>query len=306
MERVYSKNLEGQAETITNHFSEGGDTEQTIKYSIMAGDRCRTIHAYEQAIADYKRALGLIELEVGKEREKANILEKLAACYNLAGQPQDSVRHYQQALNLNEKLHDFKACARISVDTSYALFRSKPTGIQDAVTALRQALKYVEADPESYEAAALYVTLAGWLSRNSIKMKTRLWLIRLWRRGRRAGTLPPSGNTREQSQYLLDSGRIDECLLLFEEALDLALQHGFHYLATNILPNLSAYTYPRDIAKGREYALQSLEVAKREYVIPSEAGSYAWLSYLDWLKGDWPVALEGVERALGWHNGSAS
>jgi hypothetical protein len=88
-------------------------------------------------------------------------------------------------------------------------------------------------------------------------------------------------------------------LLLFEEALDLALQHGFHYLATNILSNLSAYTYPRDIAKGREYALQSLGVAKREYVIPSEAGSVAWLSYLDWLKGDWPVALEGVERALG-------
>lgn len=298
MERVYSKNLEGQAEAIANHFSEGGDTEQTIKYSIMAGDRSRTIHAYEQATQDYKRALGLIELEEGKEREKANILEKLAACYNLAGQPHDSVRHYQQALNLNEKLHDFKACARISVDLSYALFRSKPTGIQDAVTALRQALKYVEAEPESYEAAALYATLASWvLSDNSDEAK--IWVDKALEAGQKSGNLTAVAETlTTKAGFPWELGRIDECLLLFEAALDLALQHGFYYLATNILSNLSFHTYSRDIAKGQEYALQFLEVAKRECLIPSEAGSYAWLSYLDWLKGDWPVALEGVERAL--------
>jgi predicted ATPase len=62
MEKAYSKNLENQAEAMATHFSEGGDTERTVKYSIMAGDRNRTIHAYDQAISDYKRALDLIDL----------------------------------------------------------------------------------------------------------------------------------------------------------------------------------------------------------------------------------------------------
>ncbi len=298
MQETYSRNLEGQAEAIASHFSEGGDTERTIKYSIMAGDRNRAIHAYQQATTSYNRALDLIELEEGKEREKASILEKLAACYNLAGQPQESARHYQQALSLNEKLHDFKACARISVGLVYALFRAKPTGVQEGIPVLRQALKYVEADPESYEAAALYASLANWLSDNYDEAKT--WVDKALEAGQKSGNLAAVAESlTTKASFLVESGRIDECLVLFEEALDLALQHGFHYLATNILSNLSAYTYPRDIAKGREYALQSLEVAKREYVIPSEAGSLAWLSYLDWLKGDWSVALDGVERALG-------
>ena len=297
MQRAYSKNLEGQAEAIANHFSEGGDTERTIMYSIMAGDRNRAIHAYQQATTNYKRALDLIELEEGKEREKASILEKLAACYNLAGQPQDSARHYQQALNLNEKLHDFKACARISVDLSYALFRAKPTGIQDGISILRHALKYVEADPESYEAAALYSSLAAWLSDNYDEART--WVDKGLEAGQKSRNLAVVVETlTTKASFLVESGRIDECLLLFEEALDLASHHGFHYLATNILTNLSAYTFPRDIAKGRGYALQSLEVAKRECIITSEAGSYAWLSYLDWLKGDWPLALDEVERGL--------
>jgi len=297
MQKAYSKNLEGQAEAIANHFSEGGDTELTIKYSIMAGDRNRAIHAYQQAITNYKRALDLIEPEEGKEGEKANILEKLAACYNLAGQPQDSARHYQQALSVYEKLHDFKACGRVSLDLPYALFRSKPTGIRDAVTALRQALKYVEADPESYEAAAIYSSLAAWLSDNYDEAKT--WVDKALEAGQKSGNLAAVVETlTTKASLLVDFGRIDESLQLFEEALDLALQHRFHLLATNILVNLSNYTYPRDIAKGREFALQYLEVGRREYIIPSEAGAYAWLSYLDWLKGDWSLALDEVERAL--------
>ena len=304
MEKAYSKNLENQAETIANHFSEGGDTEQTIKYSLMAGDRNRAIHAYEQTIADYKRALDLIELEEGKEAEKASVLEKLAACYNLAGQAQDSVRHYQKALSLYEKLHDFKACAGISVDLSWALMRAKPTGTQEGVAVLRRALKYVEDDPESYEAAAVYSTLASWLFELSeydeaTTLTDKALRIVSREAGEKGGNFAVVVQTFLTKALLLwDSGEIDECLQHLEKALDLALQHSLHNLAVNVLLNLSAYTYSRDFAKGREFALQMLEISKREHIAPTEAGSYAWLSYLDWLKGDWAVALDEVNRAL--------
>jgi tetratricopeptide (TPR) repeat protein len=68
-------------------------------------------------------------------------------------------------------------------------------------------------------------------------------------------------------------------------------------LAVNVLLNLSVFVYSRDIAKGREFALQMLEISKREYM-PTEIGSQVWLSYLDWLKGDWASAFDGVNKAL--------
>jgi class 3 adenylate cyclase/tetratricopeptide (TPR) repeat protein len=300
IEKVYSKNLQTQAESIAIHFSEGGDTERTIKYSLMAGDRNITIHAYNEAIADYERALDLIEVEEGKEGEKASVLEKLAGGCNLAGQAQDSVRYYQQALSLNEKLHDFKACARISVDLSYALFRAKPTGVQEGIPVLRRALMYVKGDPESYEAAAVYSYLASWLWGLAERDEIFTLADKALEAGEKSGNFAVVVQTFQTKAALLwGSGRIDESLQLLEKALDLALQHNVHVIAGNVLLSLSMYTYSRDFAKGREFTLRQVEIAKREYLIPHEAGSAAWLSYLDWLKGDWPVALDGLERALG-------
>jgi tetratricopeptide (TPR) repeat protein len=266
----------------------------------MAGDRNRAIHAYDQAINDYKRALDLIELGEGKEGEKADLLEKLAGCCNLAGHAQDSVRYYQQALSLDEKLHDFKACARISVDLSYALFRAKPTGTQEGIPVLRRALKYVEGDPESYEAAAVYSYLASWLWGLTECDEATTLADKALEAGEKSGNFAVVVQTFQTKAGLLwESGRIDECLQLLEKALDLGLQHSLHVLTGNVLLTLSVYTYSRDFAKGREFALRQVDLAKREYVIPAQAGSVAWLSYLDWLKGDWVVALDGLERALG-------
>ena len=300
MQKVYSKNLEGQAEVVANHFSEGGDTERTIKYSIMAGDRNRTIHAYELAIADYKRALGLIEPEQGREAEKAGVLEKLAGCYNLVGQAQDSVRNFQQALSLYEELHDFKACARISVNLPWALFRARPSGIREGIAVLRQAFKYVEEDRVSYEAAAIYSSLAGWLASLNEYDEANTWAGRALEAGEKSGNFAAVVETlATRASLLSDSGRIDESLHLLERAFDMALQHDLQPLAINlVLPNLILYTYWRDFAKGRELVFQGLEVSKREYFVPAEAGSRVWLSYLDWLRGDWAVALEEVNRAL--------
>ena len=81
MEKIYSKNLEVNASVIAYHFAEGGDTTRAIKYLIIAGDASMAIHEYEQAIVLFKRALDLIELAGGKEKEKATIIDKLGRCY---------------------------------------------------------------------------------------------------------------------------------------------------------------------------------------------------------------------------------
>jgi predicted ATPase len=112
LEKIHSKNIDRHIESLADHYSEAGDAERGIKYSIMAGDRNKSIHASEQAINNYKRALDLIELEGGNDEEKASVLEKLAESYSHAGQYQNGARFYEQALTIFEKLHDGKACAR--------------------------------------------------------------------------------------------------------------------------------------------------------------------------------------------------
>ena len=300
MEKVYANSLDRHAELIASHAYEAGDAERAVKFSILAGDRDRAIHAYEQAVTSYKRALDLVELEEGRDEEKAMVLEKLAGAHDLAGHAQESVQCYEKALALFEKVHDFNACARNSVGLSRALFRSKPTGSQDAVLMLKRNLKYLEADPESFEAAAFYSELATRLSGMDQFDEMNAWIERALVAGEKSKNFEAGSIALWlKSTFMLMTGQIDEGLALLEKSYELALQHEKYELAGNNLLNLSGFIYLRDLAKARELALRALELEKRTIRVPrGEAAVFVLLSVLDWLRGDWTVALGEVDRAL--------
>jgi len=298
MQKVYSKNLGNQAEAIAMHFSEGGDTEGTTKYSLMAGDRNRAIHAYEQAIADYKRALDLVELEGDRDEEKAAIREKLGHCYDYAGHSQESLQSFEQAVAIFEKLHDFKSCARISMWLSRAVSVAK--GLRDSILAVRQALKYVEETPESYEAAGIYSQLASGLATMDEYDEANGWCKRALEAGEKSGNYAAvSDALLNMGACLTDFGRIDEGLPLLEKSLEIAIQHDQPaWEVVDALVNLSAYTYPRDLSKAREFASRWLNLAKRENMLFWQAHSQILLSRLDWLSGNWTLALEEIVEAF--------
>jgi tetratricopeptide (TPR) repeat protein len=299
MEKAYSKNLDNRAESIAAHFSEGGDTERTIKYSLMAGDRNRAIHAYVQAIADYKRALDLIELGGGKDGEKAVAKEELAECYRMAYQLQDSTRSYQEALEIFEKLHDRKACARVCVGLSKTVIGERlSAGIRDSIIVLRRGLKYLEAEQESFEAATIYAQLASnygiideWDEANGWADKALSVGEKVQNYAAIAVSLSIKGS------FLTDTGRIDEGLPLWQRAFDLSLQHEQYEDAVYYLANLGAYSFPRDIAKARELAVRRIELCKRVNLVFSEAVGWLWLSEFDWYGGNWKAAREEHQKS---------
>ena len=299
MEKAYSKNLENRAESIAAHFSEGGDTERTIKYSVMAGDRNRAIHAYEQAIADYKRALDLIELEGGKDGEKAVAKEKLAECYRMAYQLQDSTRSYQDALEIFEKLHDSKACARVCVGLSKTVIGERlSAGIRDAITVLRRGLKYLEAEQESFEAATIYAQLASNYGIIDEWDEANAWADKALSVGEKVQNYAAIAVSLSiKGSFLTDTGRIDEGLPLWQRAFDLSLQHEQYEDAVYYLVNLSAYTFPRDIARARELAVRRIEICKRVNLVFYEAVGWYWLSEFDWYGGDWKAAREEHQKS---------
>jgi class 3 adenylate cyclase/tetratricopeptide (TPR) repeat protein len=297
MEKHYAKNLMSQAEVIANHFSEGGDTERTIKYSIVAGDRNQTIHAHEQAIANYKRALDLIEAKGDRDEENAAMYEKLGDCYDFAGRFHDSIQSYERALAIFEKLHDFKSCARITPALSGAVYRMN--GPRDAINAARRGVKYVEGTPQSFEAAAIYSRLGIQFGLLSEYNEAKSWSERALEAGERSGNFAAAATALVfMGGFVADTGRIDEGLPLIEKGLEIALQHGQYQQATDGLLNLAFYTMPRDLSKARDLGARQLALAIDENDAYRQADSLGMLSVFDWLGGNWTLAMEEILKAF--------
>ncbi len=289
MEKIYAESLQTHAEAIANHFFETGDKKRAVKYSIMAGDRNTAIHAYEQAINSYKRASDLIDLE-GKDEEKGVALEKLAESYRLAGRLQEADRCFRDALKIFEKLHDMKACARISLGLSRA---QMPLQYRDTILILRKGLEYLETEPECFEAASIYARLSSghavideWDQANAWAEKA----LSVGKKTQNSEAIVTALSTK--AYFLTDTGRVDEGLPLLEEAYELAMKHEQYDEAINALANLSCYTYPRNLAKARERAVEQLELCKRLNHITAEGVAWYWLWTIDWCAGDWKTGLE--------------
>ncbi len=297
MEKVYSKNLESHAEAVAHHFSESGDTERGIKYSVMAGDRNRAIHAHEQAMDDYKQALDLIDLEGGGDIEKALLLEKLAGSYAYAGKLENSVQCYEQALTVFEKLNETKACARVCLGLADAVSRRGSRTPHDRILVLERGLKYLEGQPESFESSSFYSELARDHAMIDEWNEANAWAEKALEVGEKTGNIEAVARALAiQASFLTDSGRIDEGLPLWEQALDKALRHEDYALAFWALVNLSAYTYPRDLGRARKFIVQLLELAQRVNDIWWQGAARRNLCFLDWRRGDWGSAQENIQK----------
>ena len=299
MEKLYSKKLDRHAEAIANHFSEGGDITRCIKYSVIAGDLNKSIYAYPTAIKDYKRAVELLDLEGEKEEEKAALLEKLGACYAFARQLQNSTQSYEQALRIFEKLRNNKACARACREIAEAIttVKSEP-GAQEAAIVMKRALNYLQGEPDSFEAASTYYSLAWYHGLMDQFEEANMWVEKALEVGKKTNNIQAlAGALSIQGAYLTDTGKIDEGLPVWQQAYELALQHEDLTLARICAFNLSIYTYPRDLGKARELALKCVELAKSVNLMLSEARGWWWLSVIDWLRGEWAGAMEEFQKA---------
>jgi predicted ATPase len=297
-ENVWSKNLDSHAELLAYHFSEGGDTEHGLKYSIMAGERNENIHAYEQAVSHYKRALDLVDIPGGDEVRKAELSEKLGKCFSFVGQLSDSTKCYEQALAIYERLHDTTACARAYRGLADVSAKGK-TSYADMARLLRQGLKYVEKEPESYEAAWIYAELGNALGLLDKYEEAEVWVEKALQAGEKAKNYAAVAEALAlKGSALTDSGRVDEGLPLWERGLEIALQHEIYSQAMFYLLNLGFYNYPRDLSKATKFARRLVEMSETQNDLFWKSRGTALLAFLEWLDGSWPAALESTEKSF--------
>jgi len=292
MERNYSKaTAERRAEILAGHFLGAGDIPRTVKYSIMGGDRNRSIHAYEQAAANYRRAAEVID--EGDYEKRAVVLEQLGHCLRLAGYKESSAQNLRLALENFARLRDNKSCSRISVELSMVVDG------KESIKILKHALKFVRGNTESFEAAAIYSELASDLATIDEYEQANFWNQRALKAGTKSGNFAAIADALgSKAAYLLDTGRIAKGLQLSEQALKVAKRHYLHRQTRIQLLNLAYYTLPVSLPKAREYAAQWYEFAKQENTLPSQARSLAALSFFDWLAGNWSLALDEMNKAF--------
>jgi predicted ATPase len=303
MEKVFAEGLVNHAEAIATQYHEAGNTEKTIKYSLMAGGWNRKIHAYEQAVRDFERVFDLMELEGERNEVKGATLEKLGENYCLAGRAQEGVKSYEQALAIFTQLNDFKACARICVVLSDELMLARSggemVGIREAIEVLKRGLKYVEETPQSFEAAAIYSRLAWFLGLSEERNEVLAWAEKGLEAGEKSNNFETIAMTMANKGALLcDTGKVDEGLPLWEKALEVSMQHEQYMQAFRTLLNLSVYWYPKDLARARGFMSQRVELATSLNDVMMHTTSLAWLSFFDTLKGDLTLAREEVRKAF--------
>ena len=87
---------------LARHFTEAGETEKAIPYLLLAGDRTRGLHAHQEAIVHYQRALILLK-EQGDFDRAARTSMKLGLTYHSAFDFRQARQTYEEGFSLWER-----------------------------------------------------------------------------------------------------------------------------------------------------------------------------------------------------------
>jgi oligopeptide transport system substrate-binding protein len=99
LEQFYPERLEEFAAVLGWHFAEAGDYKKAVAYLLQAGDRARTLHAFQEAIQAYLQALTLLKAQ-GDHDLAARTLMKLGLTYHTIFDFEQSRLAYEEGFAL--------------------------------------------------------------------------------------------------------------------------------------------------------------------------------------------------------------
>jgi tetratricopeptide (TPR) repeat protein len=288
LEKVYAKTLEEHSGELASHFLEGGDKDKALGYFLKAGDRAAGIYANTEAASYFQSALRLLEGREEKIQEKGHVLERLGDIDRLAGDPKESIKYWNEALLLQEKLQEKGKAA--------TLHRKMATLLWDTIGDKEKAkehheaaLKILEAEPESAELARLYEDVAHMLRRIGEVPKALAW-------AQKALTLAEKLNAPEVvaascMELAVEIGYIGEPKKAMEHAdraLKIALENSYLETAVSAYDKAAAWLPQEQYEKRLEYIEKGLALTKKigdikdyHHFLYILANEYSWRGELD-------------------------
>jgi len=133
LEKLYAANVEPHLTELAHHFYQaapGGDVEKAIDYARRAGDRAASLFAHEEAIAQYERGLGVIEITpVPDEQRRCELLFALALEQRWSGDNAGAAESFGRALVAARQSGDAVVFARASAGQVIMLSSQNPLAV---------------------------------------------------------------------------------------------------------------------------------------------------------------------------------
>ncbi len=160
LEALYGADTETHAAQLAHHFAEAmtvTGTEKVVRYSRLAGERALRSYAYEEALANFQKALAAREGQL-MDAETATLLFDLGRAQAAMGQREEALSSFGRAFDYNVATGDVPGAVAVAECPVPHL----PGQLTGAHELLKRALALVPTDsPEAGRLLSLYGTALG-------------------------------------------------------------------------------------------------------------------------------------------------
>ncbi|HEX9028084.1 MAG TPA: hypothetical protein VF823_02840, partial [Anaerolineales bacterium] len=249
-------------EALAFHYSQAGDEQNALHYSMRAAERALSVYANQEAEGYYRQALELSE----RPEERASLLAGLGEALFRQLRLAEAEETWDQANRLYKQVSDFDNLARFTARRARAIWY---TGGYSR--SLKLCLDGLAAIPSTIEtsgmAALLHETARAYrfnnmpkeampLCRQALDLARRLELVEV-----QADALATLG--------ILSNQTLDEARHALQRAVDLADSAGLLVVSVRAHTNLGEYLRNTGkFAEAREEFLRGSEVAGRAGIVP--------------------------------------
>jgi predicted ATPase/KaiC/GvpD/RAD55 family RecA-like ATPase len=266
LEKVYAKKIDEHLGELASHFLESGNKDKALDYYLKAGEKAAKIYANGEAASYFQSALGLLEEKEGETREKGRVLERLGDIKSLIGEYDECMKYWNDTLLLWEQWYKEASTldtARLHRKMAHVLWEE----IGDTEKAMEhqdEALKILEAEPESVELARLYADMAHMCWRMGDTDKARLWAEKALEFAKKLNDNEIiSISCLDLGAAFKMIGESKKALEFMETALEIALDNNYLETAARAYNNLPTALPPEETERAMECLEKAYELAKK-------------------------------------------
>jgi len=296
LEKVYAETIEEHFGELASHFLEGGDKEKALGYFLKAGEKAMKVYANTEAISYFQSALGLLDQKKGECREKARVLETLGELRRIVGEYDLCLKRWNEALLLWKQLDEKEKVAELHRRMAAILWQDIGK-TEQARENFDEALRILEAEPESVELAAVYAARARMSYFTEDLTKARSWAEKGLELSKKLNAFEAMAISYDALGLVFAAnGEIRESVESEEKALKIALDNGYVGIALRAYNNL-ATNLPADENERRlDCYEKGLELAKKAGHIENVAWFEGMLAWTNLCMGNLDKALALVEE----------
>jgi len=297
LEKTYAKKIDEHLGELALHFLESGDKEKALDYFLKAGDKAAKIYANSEAASYFQSALKLLEEKEGEFREKGSVLERLGDIKKIVGEYDACMKYWNEALLLWKQLHEKENVSRLHRKIANVLWEEigdneKAKGHHD------EALKILEAEPESVELAGLYEDMAHMYYRIGDMTKALSWAAKALELAKKLNAYEVIASSYASMGTIFGYTEPKKAIECYARALKIALDNGYMETALRIYNNLAATLPAEEYERILECCEKGFELAKKvgDINYQSFIGTHLALRYV-WM-GNMNKAVSLVEESV--------